>query len=85
MADVRLHPLRSRDASAYRKIRPPFRTVWKQREFGILEYPPSFADGTLYLATDSGWARALDARTGEPVWTRRLGEGWPTRPRCRRR
>src|SRR5262245_29319063 len=30
---------RTRDASAYRQIKPPFRTVWKRKEFGILEYP----------------------------------------------
>ena len=66
---------RTRDASAYRQIKPPFRTVWKRKTFGILEYPPSFADGTLYLATDSGWTQAMDARTGDPVWTRRLGAG----------
>jgi len=66
---------RTRDASAFRQIKPPFHTVWKRKTFGILEYPPSFADGILYLATDSGWTQAIDARTGEPVWTRRLGAG----------
>ena len=66
---------RTRDASAFRQINPPFHTVWKRKTFGILEYPPSFADGILYLATDSGWTQAIDARTGDPVWTRRLGAG----------
>src|SRR5437764_13590651 len=42
-----LSPTRTRDASAYRQIHPPYSMVWKRRQFGLLEYPPSFADGTL--------------------------------------
>ena len=65
---------RTRDASTFRQIKPPFHTVWKRKTFGILEYA-SFADGTLYLATDKRFMQAIDARTGDPVWTRRLGAG----------
>src|SRR4051812_3581024 len=71
---------RTRDASSYESLRPPLKVVWKRRQYGVLEYPPSFSDGTLYLATDSGWVRAIDAKTGDPLGSRRLGRGMPDEP-----
>ena len=37
---------------------------------GVLEYPPSYARGVLYLTTDAGWATARDVFTGKLLWSR---------------
>jgi outer membrane protein assembly factor BamB len=54
-------------------IRPPFRKLWRFTERPLLEFPPIYVSGRLYLVNNSGWAYALDAKTGKPIWKRRLG------------
>lgn len=67
-----LTPARTRNASDLTNIAPPFKVVWKSAPLGILEYPPSYERGVLYLTTDAGWASARDVFTGKVLWSRRF-------------
>jgi outer membrane protein assembly factor BamB len=62
----------TRDASQLTGIKPPFARVWKRPGHGVLEYPPSYANGVLYEASDSGSIVAYRARTARVVWSRRF-------------
>src|SRR5207244_12938623 len=63
---------RTRNASDLTMIHPPYRVVWKTGQLGILEYPPSYRRGVLYLTTDAGWASARSVFTGKVIWRRRF-------------
>ncbi len=65
-----LTPQRTRNASNLTSIAPPYRVVWRSTALGVLEYPPSYAQGVLYLTTDAGWASARDVFTGKILWSR---------------
>jgi outer membrane protein assembly factor BamB len=64
---------RTRDASDLTSIKPPFRTVWKMKQGALLEFPPSYHRGMLYLGRDDGWVLAINAKTGKVKWKRRFG------------
>ncbi len=66
-----LNPSHNRDASEQTGVHPPYLTVWRRTSHGILEYPPSYADGVLYAASDAGvvFARTLK---GDVLWQRRF-------------
>jgi outer membrane protein assembly factor BamB len=52
----------------------PKKALWSRGVKGLMEYPPSFCDGKLYVNTQStGRTTAYDARTGELLWTRTGG------------
>lgn len=40
---------------------------------GTIEASPMVADGCVYLSTQSGWIFALNADTGQVVWSRQMG------------
>jgi outer membrane protein assembly factor BamB len=61
-------PARSRDASQLTSIRPPYRMLWAIRAHALLEFPPSYAGGDLYLADDGGNVYAIDLRSGKVLW-----------------
>ncbi|HEX2240167.1 MAG TPA: PQQ-binding-like beta-propeller repeat protein [Actinomycetota bacterium] len=43
---------------------------------GTFQHTPVIADGCLYVGTSTGWAFALNADTGKPVWSTQLfGQG----------
>jgi outer membrane protein assembly factor BamB len=67
-----LNPQRTRYLPA-RGIRPPFRKLWRYTEHPLLEFPPIYVGGTLYAVNNSGFAFALDAKTGKKLWERRIG------------
>ena len=46
--------------------------AWKNRLGGPHVPSPAYHDGRIYLASDTGIATALDARTGELLWEERL-------------
>jgi len=54
-------------------IKPPFRKLWRFTERPLLEFPPIYANGRLYFVNNSGFAYALDAKTGKTIWKRRVG------------
>jgi outer membrane protein assembly factor BamB len=64
---------RRRDGSRFTAIHPPYALVWKRALHDLLEFPPSYSGGKLYLATEAGWVRALDAASGEILWARKVG------------
>jgi outer membrane protein assembly factor BamB len=64
----------NRDASELRGIHPPFRVLWKHKQWGLTEYPPSYVNGVLYQTTDVGWMHAFRAGTGKILWVRRYNK-----------
>jgi outer membrane protein assembly factor BamB len=68
-----LNPQRTRYLPA-RGIRPPFRKLWRYTERPLLEFPPIYVGGILYAVNNSGFAFALNAKTGKKIWERRIGE-----------
>jgi outer membrane protein assembly factor BamB len=54
-------------------IKPPFRKLWRYTDRPLLEFPPIYVGGKLYLVNNSGYAFALDADTGKVLWERRIG------------
>jgi outer membrane protein assembly factor BamB len=67
-----LNPARTRYLPA-KGVKPPFRLLWHYTERPLLEFPPVYADGTLYAVNNSGTAFALDANTGKVLWERSIG------------
>jgi outer membrane protein assembly factor BamB len=54
-------------------VNPPFDKVWRYTQRPLLEFPPIYVGGTLYAVNNSGFAFALNARTGKKLWERRIG------------
>jgi outer membrane protein assembly factor BamB len=67
-----LNPARTRYLPA-KGVKPPFRKLWRYTGRPLLEFPPIFVGGKLYLVDNSGFARALDADNGKVLWKRRIG------------
>jgi outer membrane protein assembly factor BamB len=59
---------------AAKGIKPPFKRLWKYGDGPLLEFPPVFARGRLYLLDNNGHAIALDADSGRVLWKRRIGQ-----------
>ncbi|MDQ3859212.1 MAG: PQQ-binding-like beta-propeller repeat protein [Actinomycetota bacterium] len=51
----------------------PKRAVWARGMRDLIELPPAFCDGRLYVNLERGRSVALDARSGRKVWTWRAG------------
>ncbi len=54
-------------------VRPPFKTIWNYEEGVLLEFPPIYADGRLYLVDNDARLKSFDADTGKVIWKRRIG------------
>lgn len=67
-----LNPARTRYLPA-RGVKPPFRKLWRYTDRPLLEFPPIYVGGKLYALNNSGYAFALDAKTGKTLWKRRVG------------
>jgi outer membrane protein assembly factor BamB len=67
-----LNPQRTRYLPA-RGIKPPFRKLWRYTQRPLLEFPPIYVGGVLYAVNNSGFAFALNAKTGKRIWERRIG------------
>lgn len=67
-----LNPRRTRYLPA-RGVKPPFRKLWRYTQRPLLEFPPIYVGGVLYAVNNSGFAFALNARTGKRIWERRIG------------
>ncbi len=63
---------RTRDASGLTGVRPPFHVVWKVNQHALIEFPPSYHRGVLYLGRDDGWLVASDVFTGHEIWRQRF-------------
>lgn len=59
----------------------PRRRLWQRGlNGGLIEYPPTYCDGTLYVNTDKGFTFAVSAATGDVLWHRRFGSMLPSSP-----
>ncbi len=54
------------------RLRPPFTEIWMVRGRQLIEFPPVVAYDRLYVGTSRGRFLAVDTRTGEIVWEKRL-------------
>jgi outer membrane protein assembly factor BamB len=52
--------------------RPPFTTDWLFRTGSLLEFPPSVADGMMFVGQLRGMFYAVDTTTGTTVWRKNL-------------
>ena len=52
---------------------PPFAVLWERDTPGVMLAPPSVVDGRAYITTEDGIVAALDAGTGETVWSYEIG------------
>lgn len=66
-------PERTRNASDQTALKPPFRLAWKVDQHSLIEFPPSYNRGVLYLGRDDGWLLAYDVFTGKMLWKDRFG------------
>src|SRR5213078_1059258 len=54
--------------------------AWKQSAAVPNKPSPLLIDDLFYMVSDGGVASCLDAKTGEPVWTKRLGGSFSASP-----
>lgn len=47
---------------------PPGTLAWQRRVYGVVEFPPVYYRGSLYLAQDSGQLLSINATTGADQW-----------------
>ncbi|MCW2960140.1 MAG: repeat protein [Thermoleophilia bacterium] len=57
----------------------PKTKVWEVR-IGIMEFPPSFCDGVLYVNAQRGTTSALDAETKKLIWRRQTAQVYDSTP-----
>jgi outer membrane protein assembly factor BamB len=55
-------------------MKPPFKQRWDYGTGTLMEFSPVLHDGTLYGINNDALAFAIDAKTGEEKWQRRIGE-----------
>ncbi len=53
-------------------IKPPFKQLWRYSAKPLLEFPPIYVNGVLYLVDNDGRAFAFDADTGRKIWKRQI-------------
>jgi outer membrane protein assembly factor BamB len=54
--------------------------VWRLRSRVAKTASPVLVDGLIYMINDDGVANCIDAATGEPVWSRRIGGRFAASP-----
>ena len=64
---------RTRNATELNAVKPPYRVAWKVNQHALIEFPPSYNRGVLYLGRDDGWLVASNVFTGKVLWKRRFG------------
>ncbi|MDX6663674.1 MAG: hypothetical protein QOG09_1776 [Solirubrobacterales bacterium] len=52
---------------------PPFKRVWRFEARKLLEFPPIYVRGRLYMMNNDGVFFALNAKTGNVKWRRKIG------------
>lgn len=60
----------------------PLRTRWREGGRILLEFPPVLCGRRLYLLRDDGLLLAIERRTGEIAWARRVGRLAAASPAC---
>lgn len=64
---------RARTRNLQVKIRGPFDRVWRYGDKTLLEFPPIYARGRLWLINNDARVFSFDAPTGKILWSRRVG------------
>jgi outer membrane protein assembly factor BamB len=64
---------RTRNATELNAVKPPYRVAWKVDQHALIEFPPSYNRGVLYLGRDDGWLVASNVFTGKVLWKHRFG------------
>jgi outer membrane protein assembly factor BamB len=64
---------RTRNASELTAVKPPFHPIWKVDQHALIEFPPSYSHGVLYLGRDDGWLLAYNVFNGKVLWKHRFG------------
>jgi len=59
---------------------PPGKVLWTRGLHDLIEYPPSYCDGYLYVNLERGRTLAIDARTGHIIWARKSNGFMPSTP-----
>lgn len=54
------------------RLPPPYRRAWTRDLGSLLEFPPVINDGRAFVGTNKRQAYALDVKTGEILWRRKL-------------
>lgn len=57
----------------------PKRRLWAMR-IGVMEFPPSFCNGVLYVNSQAGFTWAINARTHGIIWKRRTAQIYDSTP-----
>ncbi|MGN6377860.1 MAG: outer membrane protein assembly factor BamB family protein [Gaiellales bacterium] len=65
---------RTRNDCAASPVQPPFVKRWAVNEHGLIEFPPIYAAGRLFLGMDDGWLLAINPATGATVWKERFAQ-----------
>jgi outer membrane protein assembly factor BamB len=66
------NPRRSLSRLSLRLGRPT-KPIWATALHGLVEYPPSYCQGVLYVNTYLGRTYALRSRDGKILWSRKIG------------
>lgn len=56
-----------------RRLRGPWKIVWKRKAPALLEFPPAITRGLIIQLAGNGEVRAMDKETGETRWRRKVG------------
>src|SRR3954452_7840708 len=64
---------RTRDATDITTVKPPYAVAWKLEQGALIEFPPSYHRGVLYLGRDDGWVLAIGVKKGRVLWQHRFG------------
>ena len=65
---------RARSRNLPINVRGPFKTIWDYEDKTLLEFPPVYAKGRLYLIDNDARVKAFDADTGKILWRRDVGK-----------
>ncbi|MEV4422128.1 PQQ-binding-like beta-propeller repeat protein [Patulibacter sp. NPDC049589] len=69
-------------SAAPEPLRPPFVERWGVTGRVLLEFPPVLCGRRIYSLRNDGLLRAVDRRTGEVVWRKRIGSLAASAPAC---
>jgi outer membrane protein assembly factor BamB len=56
------------------RVHPPFKRLWRHNDHSLLEFPPVMYAARIFQLADDATLIAINKRTGNVVWTRRLGQ-----------
>lgn len=55
-------------------IKPPFKPLWRFNANQLLEFSPILVRGVLYVVRKDSRVYAINAKTGQQIWTRKVGK-----------